>query len=131
MVRGYDANQARKQALSSLGRHLARRARSKCELCERGGISLAPWEVPPVPDEPDLERTLLICGRCRDGADGGTLDAKDWRFIEGGVWSTFAPVQVTSVRLIRRLGDSGVDWAQMTIESLYLDPEIEAWIDRA
>jgi hypothetical protein len=39
------------------------------------------------------------------------------------------PVQVTAVRLARRLSDDGVEWAIDLLSGLYLDPDIEARIE--
>ena len=133
MAKGYESNKARKAALSALGRALARRAGSHCELCDAAGVSLHPWEVPPAPaDDPDLDRTLMLCQRCGDGASGGRLgDNGDWHFLEGQAWNTLPPVQVTAVRLLRRLASEDVGWAQDTLDGLFLDDEITAWIDAA
>ena len=40
MAKGLLKHQERKSALSLLGKDLARRARSKCELCEASGVPL-------------------------------------------------------------------------------------------
>ena len=128
MARGLREHQARLQALSLLGKTLARRAGSSCELCETGGVPLRPWEVPPAPEDPDLDRTLLLCERCRKGADGGPLEGAEWRFLDSVVWSDQTAVQVTATRALRRLAERGVAWAVGTVENLYLSPESEEWL---
>lgn len=129
MAKGLQKHQERLDALNALGRHLARRAGSKCELCEAAGVRLNPFEVPPVPaDEPELERTLLLCVRCQDGAKGGHLAKGEWLFLQGSAWSDFPPVQVTAVRILRRLDDSGEAWASELLDSLYLGEEVQAWL---
>jgi protein PhnA len=107
---------------------LSRRARSRCELCEDSGVRLIPTEVAPIPEEPELETTVLLCEPCAQGADDGPLDVVRWRFLEGVVWSELAPAQVLAVRLLRRL-QADAPWASPVLDGLYLDPEIEAWID--
>ena len=131
MARGYDANQEHKAALAALGRGLARRARSRCELCEQGERSLAPWEVPPAPAEPEEDRCLMICGGCRAGVEGGRVDSDAWRFLEGVVWSELPAVQVTAVRMLRRLAAEGVSWAVDVVDGLYLEGEVQEWADAA
>ena len=66
MAKGYELHQVRMMALQGMGKDLARRAKSKCELTGEAGVSLRPYEVPPVPEDPDIERTLLISTRCHE-----------------------------------------------------------------
>ena len=131
MAKGFQANEDHKAALAALGRSLARRARSRCELCETGGQALAPWEVPPAPPDPDEDRCLFVCERCRRVLDGASLDPNEWRFLEGVVWSELPPVQVTAVRLLRRLAADGVDWAADAVDGVVIDEEIAAWVEQA
>ncbi len=131
MSRGYNKHQDRLAAIAELGRALARRARSRCELCEESGVRLDPCEVTPLPEEPEHDRAVMLCERCARGVDGGPLDALEWRFLESAAWSTVPAVQVTAVRALRRAADDGVHWAISAVDALYLDPEIEAWVDGA
>lgn len=129
MAKGLEKHQARKDALSLLGKDLARRAGSKCELCEAAGVRLDPWEPPPVPDEPSLDRVLLLCERCTRLADGGKLgDPSELRFLETTVWSELTPLQVTSVRLLQRLAAENVAWAAETLDGAYLSDETQEWL---
>ena len=128
MARGHDRHIARQEALSQLGRPLARRARSRCELCGAQGLRLDPYEVAPVTEEPDIDRTLLMCGLCREGLEGKPGDPSRWRFLEEAAWSDFAPIQVVAVRMLRQLSEAGIAWATATADSLYLSPEVEAWL---
>ncbi len=118
---------ARREALSALGRNLARRARSNCELCEASGVRLDPLEVPPLPEEPELEHTVLICERCTAALDGGSMAAEEWRVLETVMWSEVPAVQVCAVRLLRALAEE-TPWAREALEGLYRDPEVEAWL---
>ncbi len=126
---GYERNQKRIQQLMSLGRNLARRANSTCEICEQSGRSLKPYEVPPLPDEPDLEHSIFVCDDCRIALDGGPMNAGEWRALTGPMWSEVSPVQVSAVRLMRRLADDGVQWAKDDLDGLYLEPDIQAWVE--
>jgi len=128
MASGYEINKARKAALTALGRALARRAHAHCELCTSAGARLTALEVPPLPPEPELEHTLFLCDRCLTGVQGGKVDDGTWRFLEETIWSELGPVQVTAVRMARRLSLEGAGWATELLANVYLSPEIEAWV---
>ena len=129
MSKGLHKHQARKEALQALGRTLARRARSSCELCGDSGVSLQAWEVTPLAEEPELDRTLLLCQPCYRGVAGEPLEPNRWRFLTEAIWSALPPAQVCAVRTLHRLAAMpGQAWATETLDTLYLDPEIEAWV---
>ncbi len=129
MARGKAQYKQRQAAIAALGRPLSRRAHSRCELCESSGVRLTPFEVAPIPEEPDPERAVMLCDRCMDGATGGRLDGNEYRFLESTAWSELAPVQVVSVRLVHRLVDElSVDWAADLLGMLYLPPDVEEWL---
>lgn len=115
--------------LNAFGKDLARRAKSKCELCERGGERLSIHEVPPVPREPDYGRCLLLCGDCLEQASEPRRfrAGEHWRFLAGQAWSENPMVQVVAVRLLRRQAASQ-DWAREALGGLFLDEEIEALV---
>lgn len=135
MAKGYDQNQERLAALNWLGKDLARRAKSKCELCEASGTKLVPYEVPPVAKEPDLEKTLLVCEECGSQLTSDRQFRADdrWRVLCTTVWGELPAAQVVSVRLLRRLAKepSTESWAYDALEQLYLDPAVEEWVDSA
>ena len=128
MARGYDQHQQRNHALAGLGRSLARRAGSHCELCDSQGVRLTPTEVAPQHEQPCTERAVLLCEHCQRGVRGAKLNPMEWRFLETAAWSEVAPVQVTAIRLLRRLAADGVSWATDTLDTLYLPPEISDWL---
>lgn len=131
MAKGKEEHEARVAALNTFGKDLARRAKSKCELCERGGEKLAIFEVPPVPREPDAGRCLLLCGDCADqAADSRRFrSGEQWRFLAGQAWNENPMVQVMAIRLLRRLQKSQ-DWAREALDGLFLDEEIETLVDQ-
>lgn len=131
MSRGLNKHMAHQEALNRLGRPLARRARSCCELCGASGTSLKPFEVPPSSEEPELDSTLLLCQPCHQGASGGELDPKAWRFLENAIWAELPASQVTAVRLARRLAQQSTPWATEALENLYLSDEVRGWADQA
>jgi len=132
MSKAYLKHQERIAEVRGFGRALARRSRSSCELCGVTGERLDVVEVTPLPEEPDPERCLFVCSRCATAMEKGpTGDPNGWRFLETAIWSELAPAQVVAVRLTRQLAEADVAWAREALESLYLDPEIEAWVDAA
>lgn len=129
MASGQEQYKQRQAAVASLGRPLSRRARSRCELCDSSGTRLTPFEVAPVPEEPDPDHAVMLCDRCITGAIGGKLDGNQFRFLETSAWSELPPVQVLSVRMVRRLvAENKTDWASDLIDMLYLPPEVEDWL---
>ena len=129
MAKGYQKHQARKAELSLLGKTLTRRANARCELCERGERALSPHEVTPVEAEPSIERTVLLCETCIQVIEGGAARADDWRLLEEMMWSAIPPVQVLAVRLLRHFQSQGAAWCESALDTLYLESEIEAWIE--
>jgi protein PhnA len=132
MARGKEEHEARTAALNAFGKELARRAKSKCELCERGGEKLSIFEVPPVPREPDLGRCLLLCGDCLSQAeDPRRFRAGDpWRFLAEQAWSGNPMVQVMAVRLLRRQAASP-HRAREALDGLFLDEATESLVTEA
>ena len=124
MSKGYENHQQRKQALSLLGKDLARRCKSSCELCAATGESLHIYEVAPVPQEPEIESCLMLCGRCHSQLENPkTLDPDHWRCLNTAIWSDLPIVQVMAIRLLKALDDHS--WTRDLIEQAYLDPEVE------
>ncbi len=131
MGKGYETHQARVLALQGLGKDLARRAKSKCELTENSGIPLRPYEVPPVGEDPDLERTLLISEACHAVLERpDRLKGREWQCLAEVVWSEMPAVQVVAWRMLNELAKRE-DWAREVIEEIFLDEEVEAWAKSA
>ncbi len=127
---GYERNKQRLEDLQLLGKDLARRSARSCEVCEASGVRLDPWEVPPVADDPSLDRTLLICAPCAAAVAGGALgDAATWRCLENAMWSELPALQVTAILLLRRLAAENVDWAAAALDSVYPSEETNAWLE--
>lgn len=127
MGKGYEQHQARVLALQRLGKDLARRAKSKCELTGAAGVPLRPYEVPPVGDEPDLERTLLLSEACHKALDRPEkLEGRAWQCLAEVVWSEMPAVQVVAWRMLERLAKRE-DWARDVVDEVFLDPDVEQW----
>lgn len=131
MGKGYETHQARVAALQAIGKDLARRAKSKCELTGVAGVSLRPYEVPPVAGDPELERTLLLSEACHEVLENPKrLAGREWQCLAEVVWSEMPAVQVVAWRMLNRLARRE-DWAREVIEELFLDPDVEAWAKSA
>ncbi len=129
MAKGRDKYQARMEVLSGFGKDLARRAGSCCELCDASGVKLVTHEVAPVPAEPDFDHCLLVCEICAEQlANPKRIQADHWRCLGKTIWSQIPVVQVVAVRMIRQLAEK-YSWAQEMLEPLFLEPDVEHWID--
>ena len=128
MAKGYETNQERVALLNSFGKELARRAKSRCELCEASGVKLSIHEVPPVPKEPDVARCVFICEECLEQVENPKRfqPGERWRCLTKTLWSEVPSVQALVLRLLKRLSGSQ-DWARETLEDAWVDPEIEEW----
>ena len=127
MAKGLQKHQERQSALSLLGKDLARRARSKCELCEASGVPLTIYEVDPIPSEPDFEHCVMACDTCREQlANPKRVQPDHWRCLTKAIWSEVPAVQVLALRYLRQLEDQH-QWAADTLEIAYLSPEVEEW----
>lgn len=131
MGKGYDTHQARVLAMQGLGKDLARRAKSKCELTGVSGVPLKPYEVPPVGEDPDIERTLLISEACHAVLEKpDRLKGREWQCLAEVVWSEMPAMQVVAWRMLNCLAKRE-DWAREVIEEVFLDKEVEAWAKSA
>ena len=101
MAKGYDVNQERRQALSLFGKDLARRAKSKCELTQASGVPLLTYEIPPVPNDPDFERCLLISEDVLAQLEQPrSLRPGEWRHLNEVIWSDIPAVQAMALRIL-------------------------------
>jgi protein PhnA len=127
MAKGYELHQLRMMALQGMGKDLARRAKSRCEITGASGVPLHAYEVPPVPEDPDFERTLLVCEECIDGLERpDLLDGRDWHCLAEAVWSELPAVQVVAWRMLQELAKRE-DWASEVLDEVFLDPDVEEW----
>jgi len=79
-------------------------------------------------ETPEFERCILICARCRDGVEGKPVAPQEWRFLEDVAWSEIVALQVAAVRIVRSFAPSE-PWAASLLDTLYLSPEVEEWLD--
>jgi len=131
MAKGYDVNQERRQALSLFGKDLARRAKSKCELTQASGVPLLTYEIPPVPNDPEFERCLLISENVLAQLEQPrSLRPGEWRHLNEVIWSDIPAVQAMALRILRHLAPAE-PWAQNLIEESYLHPGVELLANEA
>jgi len=130
MAKGYDDNRARLVALSLLGKDLARRAKSKCELSGQSGVPLKTYEVEPVPSEPDVNKCLLVSENVLEQIQRPrSIVGSVWRGILAKlIWSEFPAQQVMAHRLLSHIAQKEA-WAQEVLDEVFLDEEIVAWAE--
>ena len=111
MVKGLEKHQKRLQAITFLGKDLARRAKQRCELCGEKNEP-RPWETEKSA-EPTLENLVLLCVRCRDFAEGKIPDERTVRFLEEAVWNEHPQIATLAKTLLAQVD---TDWARRTLE---------------
>jgi hypothetical protein len=117
-------------AVGMLGKQLTRRSKGKCELCEsRDGVR--PFELWPFPEEPELDRTLFACERCRRWLERGEIDPVEAHFLETAVWSNEPAVKLAAARLLVIADFADQPWLRDAVEANGIDPEIGEFIEPA
>ena len=131
MGKGFEMHQQRVMALQAIGKDLARRAKSKCELTGAAGVPLRAYEVPPVTAEPDCDRTLLVSEACLEMLENPRrLAGRGWQCLAEVVWSESPAVQVVAWRMLNELAKRE-DWAREVVDEVFLDEEVETWAKSA
>ncbi|MDA0765982.1 MAG: phnA protein [Verrucomicrobia bacterium] len=127
MAKGYEQNQERVRAMNALGKDLARRSRSKCELTLASGVPLRPYEIPPGPPEPDLDHILFVSLDALEQLENPSkLRPDEWRHLADLVWAELPAVQVMALRILQFLAtDHG--WAAQILADVQPSPEVEEW----
>ncbi|ABB32888.1 hypothetical protein GeomeDRAFT_0410 [Geobacter metallireducens RCH3] len=120
MAKGYQANRERQEQIGALGKALAKRAGFACEWCE-GKEDLRPWDYRPD-EEPSEETLALLCGRCREMADGRRGDLHELREIRNALWS---PVPAVAEGVARVLAKSKEAWVREAIEESFIDEAVK------
>jgi protein PhnA len=100
------------------------RANDSCELCgAREGLvaqNVAPRE----------DQDVFCCAICTAGITAHDApDGAHWRCLLSSMWSEVPAVQVLSKRMLMRLASE--PWATEALDMLYLDPELEDWVNAA
>ena len=131
----------REKLRMGLGRELSRRAKSRCELCS-ASTSLSIFEVPPLPEEPSVARSLFLCEVCHQRLavvlpnpkkksqlnEGGLFQSNDILFLQGKVWAEISVVQVAAILLSYKAKNLGYGWAIEMIDGIYMEENVEHWL---
>lgn len=130
MSTGYQGKFHRQNMLSHFAKDLVRRSRSKCELCDKGGVKLEIYELPPLEEEPSVEHCIFICEECHKQIDNPKkMSPSHWHCLNHSLWSELPVVQVMAVRMLRRLVKTECHWAEELLEHAYLEPHLEEWAE--
>lgn len=128
MARGREKHDAYRQALSLLGKDLARRAKSRCELSEERG-SLVTYDLEGASVEPSLEHVLLVSPTVEEHLEGRNLQGNNARYLENAVWSELPVVRRAAIKILEQVQES---WAEEALENARMmestmQEEEESW----
>jgi len=121
MAKGYKANKERQEAVSLFGKEIGKRAGFKCEWCG-SKEDLRMWDYRPE-REPEMDTLALLCGRCRELADGKKADLIELRAIRDALWSDIPAVAEGAARVMASCKEP---WAREAIEESFIDENVKA-----
>ena len=128
MSKGFQGKFHRQNILSRFAKELVRRSRSKCELCDKSGVRLEVYELPPFEEEPYVDGCIFICESCvKQITQPKKMVPSYWRCLNHSLWSEVPAVQVMSVRMLHRLAKARHHWAGELLEHACLEPDLEEW----
>jgi protein PhnA len=125
MAKGYQAHKERQEEIAALGKSIGKRAGFACEWCE-GKYDLRVWDYKPDA-EPASETLALLCGRCRDWADGRKASSDELRAIRNALWSDVPAVAEGAARVLARCKES---WVREAIEESFIDDAVKAELSK-
>lgn len=125
MAKGRQRHQDYQDALSRLGRDLARRSRRRCELSEESG-SLMTFDLEGAPLDPELSHVLFVSPWIYAMLEGSAVDPVRLRCLEGSAWSEEPAIRRASMRLLKRIDEA---WARETLEGVKALYEEEATLE--
>lgn len=108
-------------AVGRLGKALTRRSRGRCELCSRND-QVEPYELLPWSSEPDLDRTLMTCIRCRTWLHHERTNPIEAHFLGEAIWSDLDPVKLAAARLLLATDDLSDPWLRDALDAARVDP---------
>jgi len=121
MAKGYQANKERLEEIAAFGKAIGKRAGFKCEWCE-SREELRVWDYRPD-NEPGTDSLALLCGRCREMADGRKADLNELRSIRNALWSDVPAIAEGAAKVMAQCKDG---WAREAIEESLIDDKIKA-----
>lgn len=120
MAKGYQVNKERQETVSLFGKGIGKRAGFKCEWCgSKDDLRL--WDYRPE-REPGMDTLALLCGRCRDLADGRKPDLNELRSIRDALWSDVPSVAEGAARVLACCKEP---WAWEAIEESFIDEDVK------
>jgi len=116
MAKGYQKHHARLDAITLLGKDLARRAGRACELCESRD-DCRPFDTD-ADAAPSLDTLTLLCGGCRDLLGrAGKVPPDHLRFVAAHAWTDRAALRHVVLTLLEPLSE---DWAREAVENVQM-----------
>jgi len=113
------------ETINSFGKSVGKRAGFKCEWCE-DKEDLRLWDQHPD-DEPNMDHLALLCGRCRDLADGKKADLSELRSIRNALWSNVPAVAEGAAQVLAQCKEG---WVREAIEESFIEDTIKAGLLR-
>jgi protein PhnA len=121
MAKGFLANRERLDSINAFGKTISKRAGFCCEWCG-SKEDLRVWDH--CPDrEPEEETLTLLCGRCRDLADGSLADLSELRSIRNALWSNVPAIAEGAAKVMARCKES---WVREAIEECFIDEAVKS-----
>ncbi|MFT6396912.1 MAG: protein PhnA [Bradymonadia bacterium] len=115
MATGRAKHDAYKAALSMLGKDLARRAKSKCELSGAAG-SLVTVDLNSAAQDPDLHSVVLVCAGVAEQIAGRQLDQALY-YLNDAVWSPEPAVRLAACMVLEQIDEP---WARDALDNAKL-----------
>jgi protein PhnA len=120
MAKGYQANREHIESVNAFGKTISKRAGFCCEWCGSKD-ALKVWDHCPDRDPAD-ETLALLCGRCRDLADGSHADLNELRSIRNALWSNIPSVAEGAAQVLSRCKEP---WVREAIEESFIDDAVK------
>lgn len=115
MAKGRAKQDAYEAALQALGKDLARRAKSRCELSgERTSLTI--YDLEGSKAEPSLAHVVMVSDTVLDHLAGKNLKRQELHYLDTAVWSELAPVRRTAVRVLEQIDET---WARDAIDNAH------------
>ncbi len=110
----------------TLQNELQSRCGGKCELCS-AETSLNSFALPYSDGQSQAD--VALCSACTEQVEKTEdFDTNHLRCLNDSMWSTVPAVQVLAARMLNKL--NAETWAQDLKDMLYLDEELQFWVDQ-
>jgi hypothetical protein len=120
MAKGFNAHRERQELVNSFGKTLGKRASFRCEWCDETD-DLRVWDYRPKA-EPSIETLALLCGACRELAEGKTGDEKRLHSLRNALWSNIPAIAEGAARVLAR---SRAVWVRDAIEESLIEEAVK------